>query len=81
MSEYVPGTLYCAERNMDMAVRERHQWAETRRLQRQAKEGRSRTQRFYFDALASLGYHLASWGERLQERYNSEGSAQAAQSI
>jgi hypothetical protein len=81
MSEYVPGTLYNAERNMDMALREAHQWAENRRLQRQVKEGRKRTERFYFDALASLGYHLASWGERLQERYNSEGSAQATQSV
>lgn len=81
MSQYVPGTLYYAERDMDMALREAHQWAETRRLQRQAKGAQNRIHRFYFDALASLGYRLASWGERLQERYNNEGSAQATQSV
>ncbi len=81
MSEYAPGTLYNAERNMQMAVRDAHQWAETRRLQRQARGGRNGVQRFYFDALASLGTRLMSWGQRLQERYSSEGSAQAAQSV
>jgi hypothetical protein len=80
MSDYVPGTLYNAERDMNTALRERHQRAEVRRLQRQLKGG-SRLQRFYFDVLASLGHRLASWGERLQERYGSETSAQAMQSV
>lgn len=78
MSQYIPGTLYTAERNMGMTLQERHQWAEDRRLRRQCKKGHKSAQRFYFEALASLGYRLASWGEWLQERYKSEGSTQAA---
>jgi hypothetical protein len=81
MSEFAPGTLYCAERDMEMAVRDAHRWAGNQRLQRQAKAGRSKIQRFYFDALVSLGTRLASWGERLQERHSREGSAQATQSL
>jgi hypothetical protein len=80
MSEFAPGTFQFAERSMEQSVREAHQWAETRRLQGQARAGRERVHRFYFDAMSSLGCRLASWGERLQERYNSEGSAQATQS-
>jgi hypothetical protein len=80
MSDYVPGTLYNAERDMDIALRERRQRAEARRLQREIKGG-TRLQRLYFDALASLGHRLASWGERLQERYGGEASAQAMPSV
>jgi hypothetical protein len=80
MSEFAPGTFQFAERSMKQSVREAHQWAEARRLQRQAMTRRIRVHRFYFDAMSSLGCRLASWGERLQERYSSEGSAQATQS-
>jgi hypothetical protein len=65
---------------MDIALRDAHQWAENRRLRRQARAGRKQVHHFYFDAMSSLGCRLASWGERLQERYSSEGSAQAPQS-
>lgn len=81
MSEYPPGTFLLAERSMDMAVRDAHQWAETERLRREAAEGRSRLQRFYFDLLAALGHRLAVWGERLLERYDAEGSTQATQTV
>lgn len=78
MSEFAPGTFQFAERSMKQSVREAHQWAETRRLQRQAGVARGRVHRFFFDAMSALGHRLASWGERLQERFSTEGSTQAA---
>ncbi len=80
MSEFAPGTFQFAERSMEQSVREAHEWAENRRLQRQASEAHGRVHRFYFDAMCSLGGRLASWGERLQERYSTEGSPQVTQS-
>jgi hypothetical protein len=65
---------------MELSVQEAHRWAETRQLQRQARAGRERVHRFYFHAMASLGHRLSAWGERLQERYSNESSAQATQS-
>jgi hypothetical protein len=80
MSEFSPGTFQFAEKSMKQSVREAHQWAEARRLQRQVRAGSGKLHRFYSDVMSSLGGRLASWGERLQERYSSEGSAQATQS-
>ena len=80
MSEYVPGTLYGAERNMQSTLKERHRRADARRLGRQARAGREKSHRFYSGALAALGYRLATWGEGLQDRYGTEGSASVSQS-
>jgi hypothetical protein len=80
MSEYVPGTLYGAERNMQSSLEERHRWADARRLKRQARAGGKKDRRFYSSALAALGCRLAMWGEGLQDRYGAEGSASVSQS-
>ena len=74
MSEYPPGTFQFAERTMDLSVQEALRGARSRRLQREASTGRESSPRFYFGALVWLGQHLATWGERLQERYNAEES-------
>ena len=78
MSEYVPGTMYDAERNMQASVAERHRWADAQRLKRQVKG--ERRHRFYFGLLASVGGRFTAWGERLQERYANTDSASLTQS-
>jgi hypothetical protein len=63
---------------MKQSVREAHRRAETWRLQRQAGVARGRVHRLFCDAMSALGHRLASWGERLQERFSTEGWTQAA---
>jgi hypothetical protein len=81
MSEYAPGSWQFAERIMDMNVEKAHLQAARHRLWRQAQGDRRTSRRFYFGALAWLGYRLAAWGQRLQARYSSEGSTPMPQSI
>lgn len=80
MSTYPPGTFQFAERTMDLSVREALSQAESDRLRRLARATGARPHRFYFDALAWLGHHLAAWGQRLQERYGPEGRTSVRQS-
>lgn len=75
MSEHSPGSFHLAERTMDLAVEEALRDAKARRLAHEARAGRESRSRFYSRALVWLGQRLATWGERLQERYSAEGSA------
>ena len=74
MCEYPPGTFQFAEQTMDSAVQEALSEARAGRLQREARAGPESSPRFYFEMLAWLGQRLATWGERLQERYGAEES-------
>ena len=80
MSEYAPGSFQFAERIMDMNVEERRRGTESRRILGRSRTGRRAGHRFYFSALAKLGNRLSAWGERLEERYGTDGSAPVPQS-
>jgi hypothetical protein len=80
MSEYSPGTFQFAERIMDMSVHDAHRQVQADRLGRRARVGHERRHRFYSGALASLGCRLTTWGEILQERHGTDGTASVSQS-
>ena len=80
MSEYPSGTFQFAERIMELNVEQAHRVRESIRLQRQVAAGQRSGQAWYRRALAWLGGHLISWGQRLQERYSTEHPARQAQS-
>jgi uncharacterized coiled-coil protein SlyX len=75
MSEFPPGTFQFAERIMDLNVERAHRDTRIHRLRRQITAGQEGNQAFYHEVLAWLGQRLTRWGERLQERYSTEGSA------
>jgi hypothetical protein len=74
MCEYPPGTFQFAERTMDMSVEAAHRGAKACRLRREACARQESSPSFFCRALAWLGRCLATWGERLQERYGPEES-------
>jgi len=80
MSEYSPGVFHFADRIVDQTVRAAHREAESYRLLCKFKAECGRSRRFYFSALAWLGQRLTAWGQHLQERYSTEGSAPVPQS-
>jgi len=80
MSEYAPGSYHLADNIRDAKVKDALRDARLQALQRQAQAGRERRRRFYFGVLVWLGNHLTAWGERLQERYSTDGSAPMPQS-
>jgi hypothetical protein len=75
MTDYVPGSYHFAERTMHKNVEDRVRAAESRRLWKQSRAQGRAGYRFYFRAMAGLGYRLTAWGERLEQRYSTDSSA------
>jgi hypothetical protein len=57
---------------MELSVQEALGQRESDRVCRLAKAAGTLHHRFYFGALAWLGRRLATWGQRLQRRYEAE---------